>query len=195
MILPPGFGRAAIQFSCVGDMRRPVITFGFVDPGVDSPSAIGNTLLTKWRAVAAFEDNSLATSYAMEECDVVVNRAGVHVVGNSIGRHQGTAGFNALPLASCAILRKKSAMGGRKARGRCYLPAGYLGELSVDPAGNIDPALVDATGSRWATFINDLDASGMGMVILHNDATPPTVVTEGSCESIIGTQRRRQRKG
>jgi len=194
--MPVGYGRCSQVFSVAGTSKTPVVTYGFVDDPAETPNTIAQSRNAEW--LAQFVPASLASTWALKETNVTIHRAGGQFVGSYAVLSQGAAGFNAMSMAVSAILRKFTAVGGRRGRGRCYLPAGYLGELSVDPAGVIDPALVTATANRWSAIIAAMTGSSEDMVLLHAAIPPavggaPTVVLAGTCENMAATQRRRQR--
>jgi hypothetical protein len=195
--IPEGFGAAQLVFGVVGDSRTPEITFGITDDTSVTPDAIATLIRTEW--IANFVPASLATTSSLNKVMVTVNRGGDLLDGLDGNVSAGTASFNAVSLAVAMLLRKTTGMGGRANRGRCYLPNGYLGELSVDQAGVVDPTLVGATTTRWGDFIGALNDDNIQMVLLHSAISPavpgaPTPVTGGFCETMVATQRRRQRK-
>lgn len=190
--IPAGFGRATVRFSVTGDARQPAVTLGFTDDGAAGPNVIAANISDAF--FTAFNPAALANTYAIAGCDVEINRGGAMLVGNDPTVRNGTAAFNALPLANAFLLRKSTGAGGRKNHGRMYLPAGYLGELSVDQAGIVDPAVVAATTPRGTAFLNDLTTAGFPMVLLHAAGGAPTPVTGLTAQPMIATQRRRQRK-
>lgn len=194
--MPVGFGRCSHVFQVAGTSKTPVVTYGFIDDPAKTPAQVAQDRNTEW--LAQFVPAALATTWALKETNVSIHRAGGQFIGNYAVLSQGTAAFNAVSIAVAAILRKFTALGGRKGRGRCYLPAGYLGELSVDPAGIIDPALVTATENRWKAVIAAMSGAAEDMVLLHSALPPavggaPTTVIAGSMETMVATQRRRQR--
>jgi hypothetical protein len=190
--IPAGFGRASIRFGVTGDARQPAVTFGFTDDGATAPNVIAAGLSDNF--YTNFVPAALANTYSIQGCDVEINRGGGMLTGNDPTVRAGTAAFNALPLACAFLLRKGTGVGGRKNHGRMYLPAGYLGELSVDQAGIVDPAVVAATTPRGASFLAQLVTDNWDMVLLHAAGGAPTPVTTLVAQPMIATQRRRQRK-
>jgi len=195
--IPVGFGVAQVIFTCSGDSRTPEVTFGFQDDNTLAPNTVAGVIRTDW--VAKFVPAALANTWAVSKVLVSINRGAGIVDGLDGTSVAGTAAFNAASLAVAMLLRKQTALGGRANRGRCYLPAGYLGELSVDQAGVIDPALVTATSGRWQDFIDQLATDNLPMMLIHSGPVggpfpDPTGVDSGFCESMVATQRRRQRK-
>jgi len=103
------------------------------------------------------------------------------------------AGAGAGMTPAVAVLVKKiTALGGRKGRGRMFIPspdedaAGGNGVLSPTP-------LLD-----WQDAADDVYNSLVGMdlppVVLHTDSTTPTPITSFQVAGTVATQRRRQRR-
>ncbi len=91
------------------------------------------------------------------------------------------------------IVTKQSLLGGKKNRGRWFLPA--VRESYVDDAGNVDGAGGAAIQAQLDAFLAALADADVPMVILHNDPLDaPTPVTALALTSKAGTQRRRLRK-
>jgi len=118
---------------------------------------------------------------------------------------RGTASMSALPPNCAALVRKQTAVGGRKNRGRLYMPW-ILNEGSVDQMGNIDNSDVLSYQSDADDWLDHFDDAGAGGMVIANrvydlpwdnparklvsiDMGP--VVTALVVEPIIATQRRR----
>jgi hypothetical protein len=101
---------------------------------------------------------------------------------------------NALP-PNCAVLaRKTTARGGRRGRGRMYIPW-CVAETGVDEAGQIAGANRTPINTALAAFLTALGVNTVPMVLLHNPGltapgAPNTVLTLVA-DPLIATQRRR----
>jgi len=104
----------------------------------------------------------------------------------------GTAG--SLP-PNCAILvSKQTGLGGRRNRGRVYLPPVYPAETIVDSLGIINPTSVGLLGDRFAAFDSALFSAEFQTVLFHDTAPfTPTPVTGWVVSNLLATQRRRMR--
>jgi hypothetical protein len=84
------------------------------------------------------------------------------------------------------------APGGRRARGRMFLPPFGLHEGNVSPNGMLEDDFVADTQAILALWFADID-----MVLLHDSATPgapePYPLTNLVLDNRIATQRRRLR--
>jgi hypothetical protein len=112
----------------------------------------------------------------------------------------GGAALSSLP-ANCAVLvHKVTARGGRRGRGRFFLPW-YIGEGDVDEAGQLTTVTQTAIQGRMDTFRTGLASGGSAMVLLHDPSHPgvgsptapgpPNPVTALRVDKLISTQRRR----
>jgi hypothetical protein len=112
---------------------------------------------------------------------------------------------------TACLVRKTSIRGGRRGRGRMFVPA-ILPEVEVDQSGMLIPALVTSLQNRATTLFTQLNAIGQGPVILHQDQQvvgyssstgkpvygpvnpgPPDQVTSLIVDPKAATQRRRMR--
>jgi hypothetical protein len=108
----------------------------------------------------------------------------------------GTSG----PPNVALLVHKRSARGGRRGRGRMYIPWAK-GSTNITEAGVFQAAdltAVNAAVAAWATAVN---ASVGPIVLLHRPSSPgtvhpttpgaPNVVTSFVADPLVGTQRRR----
>jgi hypothetical protein len=105
---------------------------------------------------------------------------------------------NITPQNSAHLIRKNTSLGGRRNRGRMYLPG--VSEANVSNTGVLAPARVAQINTALSNWRAALEANTgiLYMVILHgtslNSPTPtPTPVTSLACQPVIATQRRRLR--
>jgi hypothetical protein len=196
LIIPPGYAQATIPFRHASLAREAVITFG-----LDISDAAGD-----YESVAEMVMQEYADSFGTI-LDSDVTAGGVRLrIGQDGGdplTYEGSdtfaagAGGASLP-SNCAVLFKKtSSTGGRKGRGRFYLPWSCA-DSGVNDVGQIEPTDVPEFQTLANTFLNGL-ATGppsSPMVILHDSGSvgvepPPSVVTALTVDPMIATQRRR----
>ncbi len=103
-----------------------------------------------------------------------------------------------LPQNCAFLLHKRSGLGGRKNRGRMYLPG--VNEALVDDKGLMSTTAINGVNAAAAATLADIIAiEGVErMVILHTQplgpvGTVPTPVTTLLLDPVLGTQRRRLR--
>lgn len=169
--------------------------------------------LTAQQAVDAFFVAFKARFTARFDTNVTLEKPSVNLgVGSTTPFQAVAAGATAVGTNSivslspqiCMLARKRSAVGGRKNRGRTYFPW-TMATADVTEGGNIIAATVTAQQAALTGFLADLAAANIAMVIANKVLSPginpgsfyvsaidtgPTV-TSYICESIIATQRRR----
>jgi len=107
----------------------------------------------------------------------------------------------AMASPNCALLvKKQTATGGRRGRGRNYIPWVLL-DAAVDDVGNVDSGSLAVRQSDAEDWLEDLELGTTGsyatpMVILHDSSgsgpePAPSVVTALQVDSRIANQRRR----
>lgn len=98
-----------------------------------------------------------------------------------------------MPPNVSILLTKRTSRGGRKGRGRTFLPAGWVPETNVDQAGNIEPGWVTDIQSQWESFRVDCIGANVALSLLHADGSPGDPLISFTCQPLVATQRRRLR--
>lgn len=204
LIIPPGFAAIALEFRHTADPDPWYVTFG-----VDSTEFGGDTgeLAKACADCYFFNFNTLMSDETtLSGVQVVVGQDGVEPVrafhpqvgmtGNSSGEK--------LPQNCAALIRKNTALGGRRNQGRMFLP-GILDENEVNQVGVIASFSVSAFQVAAAAMLADLTSGEQAgatpvpspMYLLHSEGgstlPPPTIVTSLTADNVISTQRRRLR--
>jgi len=97
-------------------------------------------------------------------------------------------------VAPAILVSKRTALGGRKNRGRMYIPG--QSESAMEPGGFVQAATLADVQSRVDSLLGKLTADDLPMVIGHSDPgdTFAPIVTALVVSPILATQRRRQRR-
>ncbi len=200
LIIPDGFGQVLHQIRLAGDNEPMAVTYGVaIDAGgLINPAAAANDIHDAFHAAIS---SQLGTSYTLYQTEIKWKEAAVAdlrvVIHVEPKAFVGT--LATLPQNTAALVQKRTAVAGRRNRGRFYLPG--IGESVVDNIGQITPANVAAMNAdlglflgKFGTTFAQLDA----MVVLHNTgisgAPSPTPVTQLLVDPIVATQRRRLRR-
>lgn len=191
--IPPGFAEVWIQFTVALDAEPMYSAIGVdlsVGTVVDTAAADG--MLDAAKAALA---PMVSSTYNIGPGFVISGQDGgdLRVDGTtaaSAGTHAGA------PLPNnCAILFKKvTASGGRRFRGRMFIPG--VAETSVGETGILAPALVTIANTAALALRTNLVALSTvdSLQLLHADAAvPPTLITTLTAQTRIATQRRRMR--
>lgn len=208
-VIPAGFAHVAVEMRMTGDPQPWYCTFGVDLPiGINSPLDQANGIHYAWTITLGSLQSSLMT------INTVVLKIGQTdgpptMAYSDRGAFTGAAAHNMLPQNCALLVDKLTALGGRRNRGRMYVP-GILQEGHVDHIGGIDTnhytELTTAVNTFFLYISEGIEAGtdplvepevdATPMVILHHDTvTPiaPTPVTSLRVQQVISTQRKRLR--
>jgi hypothetical protein len=112
----------------------------------------------------------------------------------------GRVGSTLLTQNTAWLIKKTTAVGGRRNQGRWFVPG--VPDVSVNDVGAVNAAEVTNWNTALETYVNALSAGGVvdDLVILHGQGTggggplAPTVIIEMRCDLRVATQRRRLRR-
>lgn len=191
--IPIGFAQVEFTWTVAGDAEPMVCTIG-VSPAVgDDAADIASALDTAWltEANAASMVNNQYTigpttaRYRVGAGDPVVATLGTPTPGTATGA--------ALPNNCAMLIQKRTAIGGRRNRGRMFVPPCWQNEAGVTAAGVIDSGSVATIQTRLNSFLAAVEGDARALVILHSDGGTPTQISSLTLASVIATQRRRLR--
>lgn len=112
------------------------------------------------------------------------------IVQSSSAPNVGGSAQLSLPVNCSTLVRKVTALGGRRGRGRMHLPGAL--ETNVDGSGALTPASITTYNTRLGQVLADHAAAGFPMVLLHSlGSSTPTPITNLNVSPLIGTQGRR----
>lgn len=182
------------------DPQPWVVTFGVkIDATLseDRVTEVGVSCMTAYWDDAWRGDTSNAVT--LLGADVVVGQDGAPLSGfvpyptSGAGATGGTSSEK-LPQNCALLVTKQTSLGGRRGKGRCFLP-GVLNEAGVDAVGQLteaDRAAWQLNCNEWRSALEDVD---LPMVVLHENppALAPTPVISLVVDPVISTQRRRLR--
>lgn len=193
-VIQPGTAAVSIEMAQATLTRPAFITFG-VDPSATDPVSIAQGVassITLANSLGSITDStvtfkSVTVRLGQDGGDPLV---GVHPM-----TAPGTGGaLSTLPPNCATLVHKRTAKGGRRHRGRMYLPW-CVQEASVSETGVLDPAIVTQTQNAMTIFLNALTTANVPMVLLHSEGVSPvppaTLVTSLTVDALIATQRRR----
>lgn len=189
MQIPTGHGHALLTFSGVCAPLGAACTVGFENVPDFSPAVCAGFIVDHWEAYVMPHTSSALTFLG---CLV---KLGPNETGPSGFNGSAAVGGQAATGVSPAVTylaRKNTLLGGRKGRGRMYIPGPTEG--SVSTAGVILEATRANLEAALTSFRSELANDGIILELLHNDSTVPTTITSFTVDSVAATQRRRQRR-
>lgn len=183
--IPATYYEAAFTHEQAGLLRPAVVTMGLHYLGSDITTDF-NTIATRWggSVVASMADTWVYVEARIRDA-----------VGNVITLAENVAGGTAHTPATpnvAFLVRKITALGGRKQHGRMYLPG--VSEQDVDNVGTVIASKITEITSNINGFLATASAANFFWTLLHNGTTAPTPITSYQVETTAATQRRRMRK-
>lgn len=188
MQIPVGFGQITHFFGGPGLDRGAAVVYGIdlgavLDPAVAAESA--HTIWTNIMLALQTIDCELHSTL----CKFGPNDTGNFATFSAVAAGTGVGAM--APPNTAALIEKVTVLGGRKGRGRMYVPG--IADANVEVDGSLTPAFRTQVGSQATDFLNALDTDGIPMTLLHNDSTAPSLVTALQADARAATQRRRLR--
>lgn len=191
--IPPGFAEIWTAFSVGGD-PEPM----YVSLGVDLAVGVGANLTTAnamQNVMVTNLDNLLSQDYGVSNGHVIFGNDGGDIrIDTTVTPQTGDQTQVALPQNVAMLVRKITATGGRRGRGRMFIPGVPINV--INGSGSL-------TGTYPATaesVFNDIQTTLEGLadvetLVLFHDTAPftPTPITDLIVQSKLATQRRRLR--
>lgn len=196
MIIPVGWALWVQSYYVVGDSEEMICTMGVKVSTWGGDYTTGVDWLTeKWNDCI---DASLSNQATHGPDRIIVGQDGGDPLTfeGSIGGVGGSPEFPIWPN-SALLVKKQTASGGRRNRGRMYLPAFGLRDL-IGQAGEVDLAYLEDFQTNLDAFTAAVDAGTdfepTDLGVLHSQApSTPAVITRLVADPKLATQRRRLR--
>lgn len=217
VIIPPGHAQCAIHWQLTGDLEPILNVHGIeVVAGTTDPNAIAQQVYNAWHT--AFTVADYDASYNLQKCVVQLGQdAADPLIGEYVGNFQGSRAGTCPSQNVSILVTKVTALGGRRHRGRMFLPAGLVLASEVGETGLLDatrrntlqamctqlrtsliggtgiesPELLHATATKWV--LNENDQPRRVIDPSAPAPPPPTPITAFSVQNQVATQRRRMR--
>lgn len=194
MPTPAGYADISVELVQSGLARSAYITFG-VDPTETDPALVAQSVhgaLTTAGSLMSRMDSSVTLTSVRASLGTDGGEDLVGVFPSTATG--GLSGAATLP-PNCAVLcHKRSGRGGRRGRGRLFIPW-WVAETDVDETGTIAATPAGQMQTAINTFRTTLVTNSVPMVILHGPGKTsipaPDVVSSITVDRLIGTQRRR----
>lgn len=194
VIIPEGYGLAAFDLQLSGRPTPFVFTLGY------GPSTLGVAEAAWTTVVDGLDDaNRLFNAPQFSTSYTWLGVRATHMTGTgpipfTVAKSvTGTKTEAPLPPNTSFLVRKGTARGGRRGRGRMFLPPAWTGEINVDANGNITSGNVTALNLLLSNLLDDMDTAGIPAVLLHSDGGTPDAITAMIAQPLVATQRRRLR--
>lgn len=194
VLIPVGYGQATYVFRLAGIARAMTFSVGYnpdtIDPGAHAVD-IRDAFLGSgkpWTAAGAISGWSWESVQVteMDETGPIFFELAVNSVGSATGQ---------TPAPNTSLLiRKNTAAGGRKNKGRIYCPPAFLDESQVSQTGVLETTYRGIVQGQFSAWLGALSSADLPAVILHSEPGTPTPITSVTLEAVVATQRRRMRR-
>lgn len=196
LVIPAGFAQVTVPLANTALGRAAAVTYGVeingVNIGVD-PNALAGVI----------QELFVAGPGSIMDSGVVIGPTtisiGTGVEGENLGglaatSSSGNQDFASVPPNVAVLVRKSTARGGRRGRGRFYFPW-FVAEGNVNEGGFLSGPAIAATDNVMVEWLNEQDDADLQMVILHNSegpgSTTPDRITALTTQVQVATQQRR----
>jgi hypothetical protein len=196
MIIPVNWANWIVQYNFEGDAEPMITTMGVNVSTWGGDYSEGLEWLSDlWFACFA---SSLAETVLMGPYSLAVGQDGGDPVSYTYDV-QSPGDESSFPMwpNTALLVKKQSASGGRRNRGRCYVPGLGLRTL-VTPAGIIDPSYLADLQTNLDNMLGIINAgsgfNATNLGVLHSEPPgAPAVITALTAANKVATQRRRLR--
>lgn len=192
-VIPSGFAQINFVFAGAALPHGAEVTLG-----ANISSYGGTPAQACSDAIDAWTTNMSPRQISAVNLASVRVKFGPNNVGPSAEVADGTpggAGGAGVSSAVSVLIHKVTGAGGRAGRGRMFVPG--VQETDVSDAGVIGGATLTAWQGSATGLLNDLGTALLIPALLHGVGSPittPSTILSLTVDSIVGTQRRRQRR-
>ena len=191
--IPPGFAELWVKTTFTGDAEPMFYRLGLVlAVGVGGDLTGTNNIVQAWQTAIR---PCVSSSVTLNGGYVLWGQDGGDLrIDSTIAVQAGTGGATNLPPNTALLVRKLTGLGGRRNRGRMFIPG--VPNTNVTSAGAIG-------GATLPTYQTAIDAARTAVVAtaevtavaLFHDSAPfaPTTITTLEAQALVATQRRRLR--
>lgn len=191
MNIPPGFCEVTWMWRQTAGYRQSMSSYGFGIAGWDEDVEAIYDLWSTFTSSMGFPLVMIASGVQVK---VGTSNPSAPITFEFTGSDAGS-GTNPVDVPTVSLLAtKRTNLGGRQGRGRCFLPSPQEGQVNnvgqVDSTfrGNVETAFVSLVEDT-ATLLGDPSAP-LGY-LLHADNTDPTEITSVAVAGVVASQRRR----
>jgi hypothetical protein len=179
---PAGFAQVNISYNQELLSQVGEVTFGIQAAAYDT--ALANLILDAWQTEfrpVCFNGHTIGPAELRTSGNLVFTSTDPALAG--------TGGSPGATSQVAYLIRKITDLGGRRNRGRWFLPGVVEGE--VNSGGFLDSGIVVALETAADAFAATLGAADCTVYLLHSDGGAPTEVTSYQVAPQVATQRRR----
>lgn len=196
VLIPVGYTQVVYVFRGPGATKNSTMTLGAhygTGSDVEDIAGAAYDLVTAGVGDNLCEAASMLVGWQFLGTDVTYMDESGPLIASYRSTVTGTKDGSPLPVNCSFLVSKSSATGGRKGRGRWFVPPFMLGESGVDGQGQISSGIIPTLQGYLDQVMSQNTAIGFGACILHSVAGTPAEITAMTLQPQIATQRRRLR--
>lgn len=198
MPIPVGGKVATFNFAIDGNDRGVSTSIGIIDLDVIDPrsnEALASAIRAGWTGSGRpFSGSNMPDVYNLTNVTVTEMTADGPISFAQGPTIAGTGGGAPVPINCALLVTKLTGVGGRRNKGRMYIPPFLPGESQVDQNGVLASGVQATIQGQIDAAVAANEADDIGYVLFHQTGSDtPTTVTELRLENLIATQRRRMR--
>lgn len=194
MELPEGYSNCRFIFTLTGVLDPMSFAIGVQSTNVTTPGAMAGMMYTAYTDIFIPDGGAMVEGWTFLGTSLTRTVGGEPVVAENIDPIVSTSSVDGLLVNSAVLVRKNTASGGRKNRGRMFIPPFDLQEEIINSAGVINNADVTDYQIQWDAFGLALEAADLVPFLYHSSPLDdPTPITSFTVQSLAATQRRRMR--
>jgi hypothetical protein len=178
-----------LEFSGAAAPSGAACVLGFQNQAEEDAPKIALDFEAAFR-VQVLDDLSSSLNLTLVRCKLGPDDTGPS--GEQSGTGSGGVGGQSAPPNVAYLIHKATALGGRRGRGRMFLPG--VADTDVGTSGELIGEKAATLNSSLFAFGGALTLAGYPLAVLHEGAFPPTLVTQLICDGRVATQRRRLRR-
>jgi hypothetical protein len=189
-MIPTGFGEISVIHSGAGIDGQAIWSMGFDNNAADSATDVATNVSAALASLGYLD--ILSTSVTVDEVRVKLGPDSTGESASDFPSLSGTVGGQAAPPNLALLVRKNTALGGRRGRGRCYIPG--LPEFALDQNGLVVSSIITIAQDFFTDWGGAMVLASKPLHLLHGDATSPTAISSLVVDGKLATQRRRLRR-
>lgn len=196
IVVPEGYSDVTLIVTAAGITREFTTSIGIAPITLDPPTPAeiaDNFYDISTAADRPWHPSLMSNQYTFQGVSVRTTVDGLPLIGTHLDPVQGTNSLGPSPCNCALLVKKNTAAGGRKNRGRMYVTPHIIAETHVNAVGVIDDDVVATVQTWFDSWVDDIVGLDYEGVLFHSDSTTPTQLSSLSVESLIATQRRRMR--
>jgi hypothetical protein len=193
MLIPFDYGQVNWKLTGTGLPSGAEVTCGFWHHNF--AGTVQDAAEALWQTWADNVMPLLASSVAVTSALVKYGPNDDGAAYEFVDSQAGTAGSETSPPNAAVLVTKQTIVGGRKGRGRMYVPG--IPEADVSPGGLIAGATVTAWNAAFEDMRDEATGLNLPFRLLHGEYDPqpaPYSIEAFSVTDLLATQRRRLRR-